>query len=59
MANWIIPAADIIWSGPFPLIARGFCPEYRVLGVLEPEGIPGPLVHVVGACLEVEEQQHR
>ena len=32
-----------------------------LLGVLEPEGIRGPLVHVVGGPLglEVEEQQHR
>ena len=39
----LISAADI-WRAPFPLIARGFS---------------APLVHAAGACLEVEEQQHR
>jgi hypothetical protein len=27
MANWISAAG--IWSVPFPLIARGFCPNSR------------------------------
>ena len=34
MANWIIAAADI-WSVPFPLIARGFCPEFSRKGIAD------------------------